>query len=157
MGVLIDELLRFSQLSRTPLNKQQVNTGKLVGNVLESLNFQREGRQVDIRIGELPECKGDAGLLNQVWVNLISNALKYTCRRETAVIEIGCKLEHDEKGCPRIWTRQDGTPSASFEVKADNYGGVVFLSDTANREAQADTGPYSDNAPALDDDKGIPF
>jgi PAS domain S-box-containing protein len=96
MGVLIDDLLRFSRLSRTPLNKQQVNTGKLVGNVLESLNSQREGRQVDIRIGELPECQGDAGLLNQVWVNLISNALKYTRRRETAVIEIGCKLEHDE-------------------------------------------------------------
>ena len=96
MGVLIDDLLRFSQLSRTPLNKQQVNTGKLVGNVLESLNSQREGRQVDIRVGELPECQGDPGLLNQVWVNLISNALKYTRRRETAAIEIGCKLEHDE-------------------------------------------------------------
>ena len=96
MGVLIDDLLKFSRLSRTPLNKQQVNTGKLVGNVLESLDSQREGRQVDIRVGELPECQGDAGLLNQVWVNLISNALKYTRRRETAAIEIGCKFEHDE-------------------------------------------------------------
>ena len=96
MGVLIDDLLRFSRLSRTSLNKQQVNTGKLVGNVLESLNSERQGRQVDIRIGDLPECQGDAGLLKQVWVNLISNALKYSSRRDTAVIEIGCKLEHGE-------------------------------------------------------------
>jgi PAS domain S-box-containing protein len=96
MGVLIDDLLKFSRLSRVPLNKQQVNIGKLVGGVLESLNSQLEGRHIDIRIGELPECQGDAGLLNQVWVNLISNALKYTRRRETAAIEIGCKLEHDE-------------------------------------------------------------
>jgi PAS domain S-box-containing protein len=96
MGVLIDDLLKFSRLSRTPLNKQEVNTGKLVDNVLESLNSQREGRHIDIRVGELPECQGDMGLLKQVWINLISNALKYTRRQDKAVIEIGCKLENDE-------------------------------------------------------------
>jgi light-regulated signal transduction histidine kinase (bacteriophytochrome) len=96
MGMLIDDLLKFSRLSRTPLNKQTVNMSKLVGNVFESLNSQQEGRQVDIRIGELPDCSGDAGLLNQVWVNLISNAFKYTGRCEAAVIEVGCKFEHEE-------------------------------------------------------------
>ncbi len=96
MGVLIDDLLKFSRLSRTPLNTQEVNTAKLVRNVLEDLKSQREGRQVELRIGDLPACQGDAALLNQVWVNLISNALKYTRKRETALIEIGCKLEHDE-------------------------------------------------------------
>jgi light-regulated signal transduction histidine kinase (bacteriophytochrome) len=74
-----------------------VNMGKLIESVLESLDGQRKGRQVDIRIGELPECQGDASLLNQVWVNLISNALKYTRQREAALIEIGCRLERDEK------------------------------------------------------------
>ena len=96
MGMLIDDLLKFSRLSRAPLNKQQVNTGKLVGNVLESLESQRAGRQVDFYIGELPNCQGDAGLINQVWVNLIANALKYTRRRETSIIEIGCKFEQGE-------------------------------------------------------------
>jgi len=96
MGALIDDLLTFSRLSRTPLKKQEVNTGKLVRHILEELNSRREGRQVGIQIGDLPACQGDPALLKQVWINLISNALKYTRRRETAVIEIGCKLEQDE-------------------------------------------------------------
>jgi PAS domain S-box-containing protein len=96
MGVLIDDLLKFSKLGRTQMNKRPVNTDMLIGKVLEGLSSQREGRQIDIRIGVLPECQGDVGLLNQVWINLISNALKYTRREATAVIEIGCKLDHGE-------------------------------------------------------------
>jgi PAS domain S-box-containing protein len=96
MGVLIDDLLTFSRLSRAPLKKQEVKTGKLVCHALEDLHSQQEGRQVDIRIGDLPACQGDPALLNQVWVNLLSNALKYTRQRETAVIEIGCKVEGRE-------------------------------------------------------------
>jgi PAS domain S-box-containing protein len=96
MGVLIDDLLTFSRLSRAPLKKQEVNIDKLVRHVLEDLNAQREGRRVEIRIGDLPACRGDPALLNQVWVNLLSNALKYTRHRETAVIEIGCELDQGE-------------------------------------------------------------
>jgi PAS domain S-box-containing protein len=120
MGVLIDDLLRFSRLSRSPLNKQVVNVGKLVGNVLESLNSQRDGRQVDIRVGDLPACEGDGALLNQVWVNLISNALKYTRRRELAVIEIGCKLENDENV---YFVRDNG---AGFDMRYVNKLFGVF-------------------------------
>jgi PAS domain S-box-containing protein len=95
MGRLIDDLLTFSRLSRASLKKQEVDTGKLVRHVLEELDSQREGRQVDIRIGDLPACQGDPALLTQVWVNLLANALKYTRRRESAVIEIGCKRGQD--------------------------------------------------------------
>jgi light-regulated signal transduction histidine kinase (bacteriophytochrome) len=96
MGRLIDDLLTFSRLSRAPLNKREVTTDKMVRRVVEELDSQRAGRQVEIRIGELPVCQGDAGLLNQVWVNLISNALKYSRRTEKAVIEIGCNPGQDE-------------------------------------------------------------
>jgi signal transduction histidine kinase len=96
MGKLIDDLLAFSQLSRIPLKKQEVNTGKLVRRVLEELEPQQEGRQVEIRIADLPACQGDPALLSQVWVNLLSNALKYSRQRQPAAIEIGCKSEQDE-------------------------------------------------------------
>ena len=89
MGVLIDDLLTFSRLSRAPLKKQEVNTGELVRSVLEDLRLQREGRQIDLRVGELPACDGDPALLRQVWINLLSNAFKYSRKREVAVVEIG--------------------------------------------------------------------
>ncbi len=117
MGVLIDDLLKFSRLSRSPLNTHEVDVAKLVRHVIEDLKSQREGRQVELRIGALPECHGDAALLNQVWINLISNAFKYTLRRETAVIEIGCRLEDGEQV---YFVRDNG---AGFNMR---YVGKLF-------------------------------
>lgn len=89
MGELIDDLRTFSRLSRQPLNTRLVDTGKLVRNVLEEMSRQIEGRQVDVRIEDLPVCHGDPALLKQVWINLLSYALKFTSKREAAVVEIG--------------------------------------------------------------------
>jgi signal transduction histidine kinase len=59
MGDLIDGLLAFSRLSRQPLNKQTISSADLVHQALESLSSEREGRQVEISMGELPMCQGD--------------------------------------------------------------------------------------------------
>jgi light-regulated signal transduction histidine kinase (bacteriophytochrome) len=96
MGRLIDDLLTFSRLSRTPFKKQDVNTGKLVRHVLEELSPQQKGRQIEISIADLPACQADRAMLTQAWMNLLSNAIKYTRQRETAVIEIGCDAARDE-------------------------------------------------------------
>ena len=90
MGNLIDDLLSFSRLSRAQMCKRTINVRRLVQDALEELQSQREGRHIDLRIGDLPACEGDPTLLKQVWINLLSNAIKYTQKRESAVIEIGC-------------------------------------------------------------------
>ncbi|HEV2691480.1 MAG TPA: PAS domain S-box protein, partial [Verrucomicrobiae bacterium] len=91
MGQLIDDLLAFSRLSRQPMNRFTVDSGKLVKTVLDELKPQWEReRQIDIRLGELPQSFGDFALLKQVWVNLISNAVKYSRGRNPSVVEIGC-------------------------------------------------------------------
>ncbi|HLF24776.1 MAG TPA: PAS domain S-box protein [Anaerolineae bacterium] len=94
MGQLVDDLLAFSRLSRQTLAKQPVAPEQLVKQVLEELRYVYAGRGVNIALGELPRCEADPALLKQVWVNLISNALKFTAHRPTAVIEIGCRNEN---------------------------------------------------------------
>jgi PAS domain S-box-containing protein len=89
MGALIDDLLTFSRLSRQPLSRRTLDTAQLVEQCLQELHSQMQGRQIELRIGELPPCWGDPSLLKQVWVNLLSNALKYSSKRETAIIEVG--------------------------------------------------------------------
>ncbi len=94
MGQLIDDLLAFSRLSRLSLKRQPMNCTSLVQEALEELKPQREGRPVEIRIGELPPCSGDPVLVKQVWVNLLSNAIKYTRDRTPAVVEVGCLMQN---------------------------------------------------------------
>jgi PAS domain S-box-containing protein len=93
MGTLIDDLLAFSKLSRTPLTKTKVNTDELVHGVLDELRSQEGERLMDLRIEKLPTCEGDPALLKQVWINLLANAFKYTRSRALAVIDVGCKRE----------------------------------------------------------------
>jgi PAS domain S-box-containing protein len=95
MGALIDDLLTFSRLSRLPLNKRAVDTDELVRDAFGELDSQREGRQVEIRVDDLPPCQGDPALLKQVWLNLLSNAFKYTRQRKLTVIEVGCRREKE--------------------------------------------------------------
>ncbi|HEY8994825.1 MAG TPA: GAF domain-containing protein, partial [Lacunisphaera sp.] len=91
MGQLIDDLLVFSRLGRQPLRRGRVLPDQLVRSCLETLRPEREGRRVEIAIGDLPACEADAGLLKQVWMNLLANALKYSRKRDPARIEIGCQ------------------------------------------------------------------
>ena len=111
MGLLIDALLAFSRLSRQPLQRQQIDTGNLVQSVLDDLAPNHEGRRVEIQMAPLPDCWGDGALLKQVWVNLISNAIKYTQRRELARIEIGSILRDGEHV---YFIRDNGT---GFDMK----------------------------------------
>jgi PAS domain S-box-containing protein len=96
MGTLIDDLLTFSRLSRLPLNRQPIDTNSLVRQALAELAPQKKDREIDLRIGGLAPCEGDPGLVGQVWINLLSNALKYTRQRQPARIEVGSRSAKGE-------------------------------------------------------------
>jgi len=119
MGKLIDALLSFSKLGRTGLQVIEFNTKDMVKKVLKSFEDELSGRNIEINLSELPKTKGDVSLINQVWVNLISNAIKYTRNREKAVIEIGGKIENGET----IFHIMDN--GVGFDMKyAENLFGV---------------------------------
>ncbi len=89
MGLLIDNLLAFSQTGKAVLQREQVDTAALVEQVREELAPDAQGREINWKIEALPSVFADKSLLKQAWLNLISNAIKYTRERHPAVIVIG--------------------------------------------------------------------
>jgi PAS domain S-box-containing protein len=96
MGVLIDDLLRFSRTGRVDMSQTKVGLADLVRQAQQDLAAPLRGRKVAWTVGPLPEVAGDPALLRQVVLNLLTNALKYTRTRAEAAIEIGCRGEGGE-------------------------------------------------------------
>jgi PAS domain S-box-containing protein len=119
MGQLLDDLLAFSRLGRQPIRKQRVAVNRLVKECLDELRTEQERRLVDVRVGELPACQADPALLKQVWINLLSNAFKYTGKQEAAAIEVGCRTGTQPGKC--IYFVKDN--GVGFDMK---YAGKLF-------------------------------
>lgn len=119
MSNLINELLAFARSSQAPLQKQPVDPAEMVREVIETLRTERQAPQVDVTIGDLPICEADPGLLRQVWMNLLGNALKFTRERAVAKIEIGFRSEN---GRCVYYIKDNG---AGFDMRnADKLFGV---------------------------------
>jgi PAS domain S-box-containing protein len=88
MGHLVDDLLAFSRLGRQALNRRLIAVNEIVRLALDDLRAEQSGRRIEFAVANLPACRADPSLLRQVFVNLISNAIKYTRPREKARIEI---------------------------------------------------------------------
>jgi light-regulated signal transduction histidine kinase (bacteriophytochrome) len=89
MGLLIDDLLELSQLSRSELKSGQVNLSRIVNNIAASLIEKEPDRKVRFKIEDGLEAYGDERLLEVTLNNLLGNAWKYTSKVDDAVIEFG--------------------------------------------------------------------
>ncbi len=112
MGKLIDDLLSFSRMGRMDMMKRKTNLVSLVKEILIDFQADARGRNIDWKVGPLPEIYGDSAMLRQVLINLISNAFKYTKNCDKAKIEIGSTS--GEKGEVCIYVKDNGT---GFDMK----------------------------------------
>lgn len=88
MGQLIDDLLDFSRMGRRELSYSDINVRQLVTEVIQELTAH-DNRAVQWDVHPLPNARGDLRMLKQVWVNLISNAIKYSRKEGEPKVEIG--------------------------------------------------------------------
>ena len=118
-GVLVDNLLAFSQLGRTELNRIEGDMNALVEQVRKGvLSDIPADRTVRWELGALGRVYGDPVMLRFVMENLLSNAIKYTRGRSEAVVEVG-RLD-DQVGGPTFFVRDNGV---GFDM---NYVNKLF-------------------------------
>jgi PAS domain S-box-containing protein len=96
MGRLVDALLSMAVLRRRPLRLSPTELNPLIAEVISLLAPECAGREVEWRIGRLPALNCDPVLMNQVFQNLLSNALKYSSGRSPAVIEVDTIQQPDK-------------------------------------------------------------
>jgi len=106
MGMLIDDLLAFSRIGRAETRTTLVSLADLAREVVRDMERETDGRDVEWRIGELPEVHGDRSMLRLALANLLANALKFTRPRAQTRIEIGSRE----------------TPSGEFVVSVRDNG-----------------------------------
>jgi signal transduction histidine kinase len=116
MDRLIDDLLNLSRLGRKELVVNNVDMTGLVESVIKEKELF-ETNQTVIKIGELHPARCDRSLISQVWINLISNAIKYSGKKETPVIEISSQKTSHEI----IYRIKDN--GVGFDMK---YAGKLF-------------------------------
>lgn len=119
MSQLVDDLLNLARVSRQELRRKTVLLSPLVSEVIAELKGETQGRAIEWRLQPLPAVQCDAGLMKQVFANLLANAIKYTRPRSRAIIEVGC---FGEKGGLTFYVRDNGV---GFNMKyVDKLFGV---------------------------------
>ncbi len=96
MGILIEDILTLSKVTRANINKQDVDFTKMIEEVTIELQAGEPEREVDIVIADCITTRGDPRLMRSVLVNLLGNAWKFTHHKDNAKIEFGC-IEKDEE------------------------------------------------------------
>jgi len=107
MGLLIDDLLAFSRLSRQQMAFRPVDLAAMADTVFTELAGTKKGRKIKFKIGALPTAFGDHAMLRQVLQNLLANAIKFTRPRAKPRIEI---------------TGREGSGESIYQVKDNGVG-----------------------------------
>lgn len=109
MGKLIDDLLSFSRLGRNQINREYVKMKEMARQVLDEQKALVPQRTIEYILHDLPDVRVDPDMIRVVWTNLFSNAIKFTGKKEKAVIEVNSQID-------------DNTSSIIYSVKDNGAG-----------------------------------
>ncbi|MEX0611066.1 MAG: ATP-binding protein [Pirellulales bacterium] len=111
---IIDALLRLSRAGRVEYQPEIVNIRAVVGRIVEAMSATIYDRGASVEIGELPNAWGDATALEQVFANLINNAVNYLDPGRPGRIQVGI-VESDQ-------STHDLRPSVTYYVRDNGLG-----------------------------------
>lgn len=120
MGRLIDDLLAFSKLGRKAISGSDIDMQEMVNTLCDELSKENPERQIEFTIHPLTHIYGDPSLIHQVWINLISNSVKFSKYKPKTIIEIGCYQKDDQTV---YYVKDNG---AGFDMKYYNKLFGVF-------------------------------
>jgi signal transduction histidine kinase/CHASE3 domain sensor protein len=115
MGQLIDALLQLSRITRAELTREDIDVTALAEEVAADLRQQNPTRNLTLRIQPRMRADADPRLLRVALANLLGNAVKFTAKKEVAVIDVGQSPETNE-----FFVRDNG---AGFDMQ---YAGKLF-------------------------------
>jgi PAS domain S-box-containing protein len=96
MGNLIDDLLAFSRLGRSALNYSKINMKYMANAIYYELTSNENRQHITINIEDIPPAYADTNMMRQVWINILSNSMKYSSKRDNSIISINFKEETDK-------------------------------------------------------------
>lgn len=118
MNTQIDGLLAFSKQRKSEIRLSKVPLAPIVASIISEMEHFNIKKPVTFKVHELPVAMCDEKMLRQVFINLISNAVKYSSRNETPVVEIGSS---GKKGNPVFFVKDNGV---GFDM---NHAQKLFL------------------------------
>ncbi|MFN8672791.1 MAG: PAS domain S-box protein [Candidatus Sericytochromatia bacterium] len=122
LSLMIEELLQFSRLGRKDFERKNVNLNELVHQIIEQYKLDFINRKIKFEIGELPNVLGDQILLHSVFENLISNAIKFTSKKDESIISIGLLKENED-----LLLLSNKTNISSSSIDKNNQ--VIYIKD----------------------------
>jgi PAS domain S-box-containing protein len=128
MGQLIDDLLAFSRLSRVDVRASSIDMEDLANAAFHEVTTPEERERIDLHLASLPPAVGDPALIRQVWINLMTNAIKFSANREQAVIAVSSSQDDGET----IYSVRDN--GAGFDMQYANKLFGVFQRLHSERE-----------------------
>jgi len=88
MGKLIDDLLTFSRLGKKAITPNNIDMKTMVNSIYHEVTDAQQRKQIEFKIGDIPDITADTNMMRIVWANLISNAVKFTSNNKKPVIKV---------------------------------------------------------------------